>query len=82
MKKRTNSESPITYIPYDQAYEPGFEDMLRRVPSLAKLEKLTGFRPATPLSEIVDRVVAHFQRKETVELAPASTRISSATASD
>jgi UDP-glucose 4-epimerase len=79
VKQRTQSESPITYIPYDQAYEPGFEDMPRRVPALEKLEKLTGFRPATPLSEIVDRVVAHFQRTAD-EMAPVADHISSATA--
>ena len=62
VKQRTKSDSPITYIPYDQAYEPGFEDMLRRVPSLEKLQRLAGFRPQTPLTEIVDRVVAHLQR--------------------
>jgi nucleoside-diphosphate-sugar epimerase len=56
VKRRTNSESPITHIPYERAYEAGFEDMLRRVPSLEKLEQLTAFRPATPLSEIIDRV--------------------------
>lgn len=61
VKERTKSDSPITYIPYDQAYEPGFEDMPRRVPSLGKLEQLTGFRPATPLSEIVDRVAKYFR---------------------
>jgi UDP-glucose 4-epimerase len=62
VKQRTKSESPVTHIPYDQAYEPGFEDMMRRVPSLEKLQKLTGFRPRIPLTEIVDRVVVHFQR--------------------
>ncbi|MGH9685949.1 MAG: NAD-dependent epimerase/dehydratase family protein [Candidatus Acidiferrales bacterium] len=61
--ERTKSNSPITYTPYDQAYEPGFEDMQRRVPSLEKLEKLTAFRPSTPLAEIVDRVVAHFHSR-------------------
>jgi UDP-glucose 4-epimerase len=62
VKERTNSESPITYIPYDQAYEPGFEDMPRRIPSLEKLERLTGFRPTTTLPEIIDRVIAHSRR--------------------
>jgi UDP-glucose 4-epimerase len=64
VKQRTRSSSAITLVPYDQAYEPGFEDMPRRVPSIEKLEKLTGFRPATPLVEIVDRVVSHFQQKQ------------------
>jgi UDP-glucose 4-epimerase len=51
-------------VPYDQAYEPGFEDMMRRVPSVEKLHALTGFRPHTPLNEIIDRVSAFFQQKE------------------
>ena len=80
VKQRAGSDSPITYIPYDRAYEPGFEDMLRRVPSLEKLERLTGFRPATPLSEIVDRVAAHFQSK--VEAAPIAGPVSAVAASN
>lgn len=63
VKERTGSASPITYTPYDQAYEPGFEDMMRRVPCLDRLERLTGFRPATKLEEIVDRVTQHFESK-------------------
>jgi UDP-glucose 4-epimerase len=64
VKQRAQSASPIHFVPYDQAYEPGFEDMPRRVPSLAKLEKLTGFRPGISLTEIVDRVIGHFQEKK------------------
>jgi UDP-glucose 4-epimerase len=67
VKQRTKSDSPITFVPYDQAYEPGFEDMPRRVPALGKLERLTGFRPTTPLMEIVDRVIAHFQEKKNAD---------------
>ncbi|HYB62126.1 MAG TPA: GDP-mannose 4,6-dehydratase [Methylomirabilota bacterium] len=63
VKERTKSASPIVHIPYDQAYEPGFEDMFRRVPSLAKLERLTGSRPQTSLPEIVDRVTAYLEKK-------------------
>lgn len=63
VKARTGSISPVTYTPYDQAYEPGFEDMMRRVPCLDKLERLTGFRPATTLEKIVDRVTEHFTKK-------------------
>jgi UDP-glucose 4-epimerase len=63
VKQRTGSSSAITYTPYDQAYEPGFEDMMRRVPCVDKLERLTGFRPATTLEEIIDRVVGHFEKK-------------------
>ena len=63
VKERTGSSSPIAYVPYDQAYEPGFEDMMRRVPSVEKLYSLTGFRPSTPLNEIIDRVALFFQMK-------------------
>ena len=63
VKHRTASNSSIEYIPYDKAYEPGFEDMMRRVPNVDKLHKLTGFRPQTPLNEIVDRVTAFFREK-------------------
>ena len=63
VKERTRSASPIEYVPYDQAYEPGFEDMMRRVPCVDKLHALTGFRPATSLNEIIDRVIAFFQQK-------------------
>src|SRR6202030_1186158 len=63
VKERTRSSSPIEFIPYDRAYEPGFEDMMRRVPCVDKLVALTGFRPQTPLNEIIDRVTAYFQSK-------------------
>jgi UDP-glucose 4-epimerase len=63
VKERTGSSSPITHMRYEEAYEPGFEDMHRRVPSVAKLERLTGFRPTMPLDEIIDRVVAFFRTK-------------------
>ena len=68
VKDRTGSASALTYVPYDQAYEPGFEDMHRRVPSLEKLERLTGFRPAIPLTEIIDRVAAHLVQAKQGEL--------------
>ena len=64
VKQRSKSASPITYTPYDQAYEPGFEDMPRRVPALEKLQLLTGFRPSVPLVEIVDRVINYCQQKK------------------
>lgn len=49
------SSSPIELLPYDVAYAPGFEDMRRRRPAVDKLERFTGFRPATPLDEIIRR---------------------------
>jgi UDP-glucose 4-epimerase len=61
VKQRTGSSSAIEFIPYDKAYEPGFEDMMRRVPSVDKLHAITGFRPGTTLDEIIDRVAAFFR---------------------
>ena len=70
IRDRTNSTSPLHLIPYDEAYEPGFEDMARRVPSLDKLVSLIGFRPSTPLLTIVDKVVEHFLSRQQAVLAP------------
>jgi UDP-glucose 4-epimerase len=47
------SSSQIDFVPYSEAYEPGFEDMRRRKPIVDKLEAVTGFRPATSLEQIV-----------------------------
>ena len=67
VKHRTGSASPIQFVPYDKAYEPGFEDMMRRVPSLEKLHSMTGFRPQTNLADIIDRVSAYFRQKGALE---------------
>jgi UDP-glucose 4-epimerase len=72
VKQQAKSASPIEFIPYDQAYEPGFEDMPRRVPCLDKLVKLTGFRPATPLTKIINRVIEHDTAKRSAEKRDAS----------
>jgi len=74
VKQRTGSSSPIHFIPYDKAYEPGFEDMMRRVPCIDKLHALTGFRPQTSLVEIVDRVSAYFRQKDALLAAPPAAR--------
>ena len=64
VKQRTASSSTVEFIPYDKAYEPGFEDMMRRVPCVDKLHAITGFRPQTPLDEIIDRVASHMKEKQ------------------
>ncbi len=58
----TGGRSQIVTIPYDQAYETGFEDMPRRVPDLAKISHLVGYAPAVGLDEILTRIVDHFQK--------------------
>lgn len=54
----TGSRSNIIHLSYDDAYRPGFEDILRRIPCLEKLQRLTGYRPTTPLRKIVELMVA------------------------
>jgi UDP-glucose 4-epimerase len=49
------SRSSIEHVPYASAYSPGFEDMARRRPVIEKAVRLTGFRPSTPLDEIIRR---------------------------
>jgi UDP-glucose 4-epimerase len=66
VKERIGSTSAIEFVPYDKAYEPGFEDMMRRVPSVDKLHSLTGFRPQTTLNEIIDRVATYFRDRSAV----------------
>ncbi len=53
----TGSASQIKLIPYSEAYPEGFEDMMRRVPDVAKLERTINFRPLTPLKQIIQDVV-------------------------
>jgi UDP-glucose 4-epimerase len=58
VKARTKSSSEITFTPYDQAYESGFEDMPRRVPDISRIQKLIGYAPTLDITEIIDRIVA------------------------
>jgi UDP-glucose 4-epimerase len=66
VKALTNSRSEIVTIPYDEAYEPGFEDMPRRVPDLTKIHTLIGYKPVVGLNEILKRVIDH--TRATLEL--------------
>lgn len=55
----TRSPSEIQFVPYAEAYEPGFEDMERRVPDIGKVSRLVGFQPTVKLDGILERVIAH-----------------------
>ena len=61
VKAMTGSSSPIVLVPYDKAYEAGFEDMPRRVPDLRKIHAAVGYAPTVGLDEILARVIAHEQ---------------------
>jgi UDP-glucose 4-epimerase len=65
VKARTGAKSEIVLVPYDRAYEEGFEDMLRRVPDLSKIRSLTGYEPQVALDGILDRVIAYFTQDAT-----------------
>jgi UDP-glucose 4-epimerase len=57
VKELTQSNSEIVFIPYDEAYEEGFEDMPRRVPDITKVSQLVGFRPEMNLDGILKTVI-------------------------
>ena len=61
---RVGSKSKVSYIPYEMAYEQGFEDMPRRIPALDKINCLTGWRPTTSLDDCIDLVIQEFARGE------------------
>jgi UDP-glucose 4-epimerase len=58
IKALTGSASEIVCIPYDQAYEAGFEDMARRLPDISKLHHQIGYQPSLDLSEMLERIIA------------------------
>jgi UDP-glucose 4-epimerase len=57
IKELTNSDSEIVFVPYDEAYEEGFEDMPRRVPDTSKIKRLVGFEPKMKLEGILQSVI-------------------------
>jgi UDP-glucose 4-epimerase len=59
----TGSQSIIKFIPYEEAYESGFEDMPRRLPDLAKIEGLIGYQPRYTLDDILTHVIAYLREK-------------------
>ena len=59
----TNSTSAIQMVPYDVAYEAGFEDMARRIPDLTKIQSLIGYKPSVTLDEIIQRIANHFRKE-------------------
>ncbi|HPV06441.1 MAG TPA: GDP-mannose 4,6-dehydratase [Aggregatilineales bacterium] len=61
VRERTNSQSEIVTIPYNEAYEEGFEDMRRRVPDISKVQRLIGWKPRKTLNETLDEVIAYFR---------------------
>ena len=63
VKVMAGSDSPIQIVPYDQAYEAGFEDMPRRVPDISKIRNLIGYEPQVDLPDIIRSVVEHLRQR-------------------
>ena len=59
VRQLVNPQAAIVHVPYDEAYAPGFRDMLRRVPDITKLREFLGFGPATPVDAIIESVRDH-----------------------
>ncbi len=63
VRELSGSNSTIKLIPYDEAYESGFEDMPRRVPDLTRIKGLIGYEPTLELDEILTQVIDYFRKK-------------------
>ena len=64
IKDMTGSTSPIVKVPYEKAYEAGFEDMPRRVPDISKIRALIGYEPTVDLDEILTRVIESLRQPQ------------------
>ena len=62
IRTMTSSASPIVTIPYDEAYEAGFEDMPRRVPDIAKIRALIGYEPCVGLHDMLSEIIGEAER--------------------
>ena len=76
IRQMVGSESEIVFVPYDKAYEEGFEDMLRRVPDISKICALTGYNPRIDLDGILESVIEYHRVRMVGELGiPASSLV-------
>ena len=63
IKKLANSQSEIKVIPYEEAFEEGFEDMKIRIPDLSKINKFIGYKPTYSLDEILGNVIDYYRQE-------------------
>lgn len=76
IKHLTESASNIVFVPYDEAYEAGFEDMMRRVPDIAKIRALIGYNPKVDLDAMLTSIIDYHRDKMVGELGiPASSLV-------
>lgn len=69
VKALANSMSEIVYIPYEQAYEKGFEDMPRRIPDISKIQSLINFRPTRKLEDTLRAVIEYYSDHQSLPYA-------------
>jgi UDP-glucose 4-epimerase len=62
IKSLAGSKSEIRYIPYEDAYEKGFEDMVRRLPDIGPISSLTGYKPKVSLDEMLRKVIEYHKQ--------------------
>jgi UDP-glucose 4-epimerase len=63
VKDLTQTTSEIIFVPYEEAYELGFEDMSRRLPDISKVQRLVGYQPSMDLREMIERIIGYYQEK-------------------
>jgi UDP-glucose 4-epimerase len=63
IKEKTASASDVVFVPYDKAYEEGFEDMPRRVPDLTKIRKAIGYAPTVGLDQLLDEIIEFYRSR-------------------
>jgi UDP-glucose 4-epimerase len=63
VRDRAGSSSDIRLLPYDEAYEAGFEDFRRRVPNLEKINRQIGWQPTTRLDDTIDQIIAYYREE-------------------
>lgn len=71
VKKMTDSSSAIEFVPFEEAYAPGFEDTRRRLPDIRKVEALIGYRPTLDLPEMLRRIIADYHERALADRTPA-----------
>ena len=69
MKDLLKSPSSVVYVPYEQAYEEGFEDMRKRVPDISKIQTLIGYEPKCSIEDII-LDVAEYQKARSPSVKP------------
>jgi len=67
VKEKTGSKSEIILVPYDQAYEKGFEDMMKRVPNVSKIKRIVDFSQSVNMEQIIEKIIAYFKQEDHIE---------------